>query len=139
MYLLDSNICIDLMRGKYPYMVEMMRSTSPDMFKIPAIVLGELKFGDERSERRFENQFITENFLRPFEFLPFDEASARVYGRIRARLVREGRIIGPNDLLIAAMAIAHQAILITNNTREFERIDELSVESWHELSLVELR
>jgi tRNA(fMet)-specific endonuclease VapC len=68
--------------------------------------------------------------LDPFRSLPFDDASAEVYGRIRAQLGAQGNLIGPNDLLIASIALANNLTLVTHNTREFSRIPELRIEDW---------
>ena len=69
-------------------------------------------------------------FFQEFETLPFDEACEEVYGRIRADLGARGTPIGPNDLLIAATALANDVVLITHNTSEFERINGLQIEDW---------
>ena len=71
-----------------------------------------------------------DEFLIPYRSLPFDDECARVYGQIRARLTKAGTLIGPNDLLIAATAIAFGTVLVTHNTREFSRIEGLSLEDW---------
>ena len=135
MYYLDSCICVDLMRGKLPYAYDLMRKSEPALFKIPAIVAAELFYGVQHSSQVEKNRLILERFLQPFEIVDFDEASARVYGMIRNELQQSGLTIGPNDLLIAAMAIAHQAVLVSNNSKEFKRIRSLTFESWYEMEL----
>lgn len=135
MYYLDSNICIDLMRGRLPSAYQLMRASSPKLFAIPAVVEAELRTGAEKSNRPQENRLLLERFLSPYETIPFDSRCAIAYGAIRTRLERRGLTIGPNDLLIAATALANGAILATNNAREFERVEGLMVESWAEVEL----
>lgn len=135
MYYLDSNICIDLMRGRLPSAYQLMRASSPKLFAVPAVVEAELRTGAEKSNRPQENRLLLERFLSPYETIPFDSRCAIAYGAIRTRLERRGLTIGPNDLLIAATALANGAILATNNAREFERVEGLMVESWAEVEL----
>ena len=137
MYLLDSCICIDLMRGKLPYAYDLMRASDPKLFAVPAIVVAELSYGVEKSSNPERNRLLTERFLAPYEVIPFDNACALAYGTIRNQLRMEGCTIGPNDLFIAATAIARQATLVTNNVREFQRVRGLHVESWYEVELDE--
>ena len=97
---------------------------------ISAITYAELRFGVENSARVEENMDRLERFLLPLEILPFDAEAARHYGQLRHELKRAGCPIGSNDLLIAAHALALAATLVTNNVREFARIDRLRVEQW---------
>ena len=121
MYLLDSNICIDFMRGELPYAYDMMRNSSPKLFKIPAIVEGELRLGIEKSKQPEKARWLVDEFTLPFEVVPFDSKCAHAYARIRGELEMTGKKIGPNDLLIAATALANNAVLVTNNVDEFKR------------------
>ena len=105
MYLLDSNICIDFMRGELPYAYDMMRNSSPKLFKIPAIVEGELRLGIEKSKQPEKARWLVDEFTLPFEVVPFDSKCAHAYARIRGELEMTGKKIGPNDLLIAATAV----------------------------------
>jgi tRNA(fMet)-specific endonuclease VapC len=97
---------------------------------ITAITCAELRFGVENSARVDENVGRLERFLLPLEIVPFDAEAARHYGRLRRELKLAGCPIGSNDLLIAAHALALAATLVTNNVREFSRIDGLCVERW---------
>lgn len=133
MYLLDSCVCIDLMRGKLPYAYDLMRSSDPKLFAVPAIVVAELAFGAENSANPEKNRMLTERFLAPFEVVPFSVACARAYGFIRNQLRKDGLVIGPNDLLIAATVVANQAVLVSNNDNEFKRVKGLRLESWYEV------
>ena len=135
MYMLDSCVCIDIMRGKLPIAWDIMRKSDPKQFKVPAVVVAELEFGIENSADPRETRLLTESFLAPFEVALFDGACARAYGAIRKQLRDAGTPIGPNDMLIAATAIANQAILVSNNAREFGCVPGLRLESWHETQL----
>ena len=133
MYLLDSCICIDFLRGRLPYAYDLMRNSDPRLFKIPAIVEGELLVGVEKSSRPEKARWLVDEFTLPFDVLPFDSDCAREYGRIRALLERSGKKIGHNDLFIAATALANNAVLVTNNMDEFKRVPGLSLECWYEM------
>ena len=133
MYLLDSCVCIDLMRGKLPTVYEAMRASDPSLFAVPAIVVAELRYGIERSAQPVKNRLITERFLAPFAIVAFDGNCASAYAAIRNQLREEALTIGPNDLLIAATAMANQASLVTSNVREFKRVRGLRLENWAEL------
>ncbi len=135
MYLLDSCTCIDFMRGKLPTGYEVMKASDPKLFGIPTIVEAELRTGVLKSKKPKTNRLLLESFLAPFRIIPFDSRCAIEYARIRASLEAAGQKIGPNDTLIAATAVANGAVLVTNNTREFERIEGLDLESWHEIEL----
>lgn len=135
MYVLDSCICIDLMRGKLPIARDIMCQGDPRQFVIPAIVVAELNFGIEKSNDPEKTRRLTERFLAPFDIAPFDEVCARAYGTIRNQLRLAGRSIGPNDMLIAATALALQATLVSSNLREFMRVEGLRLENWYETEL----
>lgn len=133
MYLLDSNILIDISRRKLRYAYDALMLSDASLFKVPAIVKAELLLGAEKSSRPEEERLRVESLLLPFDIVPFDEACAVQYARIRAHLERKGKTIGSNDYLIAATALAHSAVLVTNNVNEFKRIPGLSLESWAEI------
>ncbi len=94
------------------------------------IVKAELHYGAYRSRRARENLKLLRDFLRQFSSLPFDDRAVKIYGRIRRELERSGQSIGPYDLIIAAVAIGHGAILVTHNTKEFRRVRDLRLEDW---------
>ncbi len=129
---LDTNTCIDLLRGRSPSLESRMRSCSPSQVALPSMVYAELLLGAELSARPAPNRRLVERFVEPLRLLDFDAAAAAVYARIRARLQADGTLIGPNDLIIAATALAHQAVLVSANTREFSRVPGLQVEDWTE-------
>ena len=135
MYALDSSICIDFMRGRLPGSYELLSQDDPRLYKIPAIVEGELYLGAEKDSNPERKRRLVEKFLAPFEVVPFDSKCALTYAQIRAKLERQGKLIGPNDMLIAATAVANNLVLITNNVKEFKRVPGLSLESWHEVDM----
>ncbi len=134
MYLLDSCICIDFMRGEMPSVYDLLKESDPRLFGIPSIVEAELRTGAERSSKPYMNRYITESFLAPFKIVPFDSRCAIEYAKVRSFLEGNGMKIGANDMLIAATVLANGAVLATNNIKEFQRIPGLTCESWYETS-----
>lgn len=135
MYFLDSDICINLMRGKLPRTFDIMSKSAPSLFAIPTIVESELRTGAQKSNHPQKNLLLLERFLAPFTSVPYDRPCSVAYAKIRTYLETHGTKIGPNDLLIAATVIAHEGILITGNVREFSRVPNLALEEWDEMSL----
>lgn len=135
MYVLDSCICIDAMRGKLPYALRIMRNSDPARFSVPAIALGELCVGAEKSRNPLKNKELLSRFVEPLQVLEFDAECARVYGQLRASLEKTGVRIGGHDLQIAATALRYNGVLVSNNTRDFGRIPGLSFECWYEVDL----
>lgn len=129
-YYLDSNICIFYLRGRNIDLRDKIDSFDKKLIKIPAIVKGELLTGAMKSDRRDRNINEVLAFLGQFEIVPFDDASAWTYGEIKSALELKGQPIGYNDTIIAATVLAHDGILITNNTREFMRVEGLECEDW---------
>ena len=133
MYALDTCICIDFLRGRMPYAYEMFKHTDPRLFAIPSIVEAELLLGAEKSANPSKRRQTVEEFLLPFQVLPFDHRCAYAYAKLRSTLEQEGRRIGPNDLIVAATALANECTLVTNNVEEFKRVPGLPLESWYEM------
>jgi len=129
-YLLDTNICIYAIKGKYPQITDRINSCFPNDIKISAITISELAYGCSKSKFPEQNNAAMREFLSPFEVINFDIYDAAVYGNIRADLEAKGQIIGPYDMQLAAQAISRDYILITNNVKEFERIDALKIDNW---------
>lgn len=129
-YLLDTNVCIDLMRHKGGLALERIKSLHVGDIGISTITLAELQHGVARSRGREQNQAAVLMFSAPLMILDFDSAAAEVYGDLRAQLETEGQSIGAMDTLIAAHALSLDAVLVTNNTREFDRVVGLRVEDW---------
>lgn len=126
-YLLDSNAVIAVLKGHAAFL-KRMRRHRPHDFGIPAIVAHELFYGAYKSQRIAENLARVEA-LR-FEVIDFDREDAERAGELRAALTATGIPIGPYDVLIAGQALARSLILITRNTREFERAKDLRIEDW---------
>ena len=129
-HFLDTNTCIYFLKGQHANVQKTLQSKRPQDVKIPAIVMAELLFGAEHSERTKQNRDIVVSFLAPYEVVPFDATAAEIYARIRSQLASSGNPIGPNDLIIAATVLAHQGVLVTNNQREFQRIKALKLANW---------
>ena len=130
MYLLDTNVCIHVLNERHEGLLKRFRETSPAEIALCSVVKAELIYGARRSQRVEENLQCLDRFFGPLPSLPFDDRCAQEYGRIRADLAEQGRPVGPNDLLIAAIACAHDAILVTHNTDEFGRITGLRLQDW---------
>lgn len=130
MYFLDSNSCIYFLNGKYGNLRTKILQTSPAAIKIPSVVKAELLLGAEKSQSRDRTLARLERFLEPFEIMPFDDQVSYRYAKIRYQTESTGRVVGPNDLLIAAIVVFHEGILITKNTREFSAIEGLRLEDW---------
>jgi len=130
MYLLDTNACIRFLNGTSPSLTERLRAVSRTLVRLSSVVKAELLYGARKSGRVAENLRLLERFFDTIASLPFDDRCAEEYGLLREELERAGTPIGPNDLLIAATARAHSAILVTHNLREFSRIADLRLEDW---------
>jgi tRNA(fMet)-specific endonuclease VapC len=131
-YLLDSNACIAYMRQTDPALVQKVQNADPKDIRLCSVVLAELYYGAFHGlAAHLARSLIQIAQLRQiYSSIPFDDASAEVYGRIRADLAARGELIGPNDLLIAAVALAHGLTLVTHNTAEFSRVAGLTLEDW---------
>jgi len=132
MYLLDTNVCIHLLNNRHSQIKQHFQRISPANIALCSIVKGELLFGARHSKKVEANLQLLNRFFAPLSSLPFDDRCAEEYGVIRADLSSQGKIIGPNDLLIAATAKAYDATLITHNTNEFSRITGLRLEDWQD-------
>ena len=129
-YLLDTNVCIRVLNGSSASVIDRLKRVDPSEIGTCAVVRAELIFGARKSTHVAENLRLVETFFEPFVCLPFDETAADAYGSIRADLERAGRPIGPNDLLIAATALAHDLTVVTHNISEFGRVPGLKVDDW---------
>jgi len=132
MLYLDTNTCIYFLNGKYMSVREHLTSTSPSEIKIPAVVAAELLTGAFKSKQKNETVKKVNVFLKAFKIQEFGIEEALAYAKIRASLEKKGTVIGPNDLLIAATALSNGATLVTNNTKEFERVEGLMLTNWVE-------
>ena len=129
-WLLDTSVCVVLINRTDEPAAARLLDHVPGAVRLCSVVKAELHFGAQNSSRLAENLHRVETFCRAFESLPFDDESAKHYGIVRARLRREGRPIGANDLMIASIAIAHSHVLVTRNVGEFSRVSGLEVERW---------
>ncbi len=129
-YLIDTNICIYIMNQHPVAVIEKFKQFDTGEVGISAISVSELQYGVAKSTRKKENQQRLNEFLVPFEIVPYDRKVAKYYGEIRAQLEKQGIVIGPLDMLIAAHALSRDLVLVTNNGREFERVAHLNVENW---------
>lgn len=128
--LLDTNICIYMIKNKPPEVRKHFEQFVPGDIAISSIAVAELQYGVEKSAAREKNALALEAFLLPLEIASFDAESALVYGKIRAELEKQGKPIGSMDMLIAAQAMAQGFTLITHNLKEFDRIPGLRCEIW---------
>lgn len=129
-YFLDANICIYALKDKYPRIKEKIAALKPSDIAIPSIVKAELYYGAFKSQNKSKTLRILERFLGPYEIIPFGDNEIKSNAEIRSKLGKDGVIIGPNDLIIASTAISNGAILVTHNTKEFQRVENLSIEDW---------
>ncbi|NLH90472.1 MAG: type II toxin-antitoxin system VapC family toxin [Treponema sp.] len=130
MYYLDTNTCIYFLNGKFESIKSKILSIPPNEIVIPSIVKAELLFGAYKSLKRISNIEKVEMFLEPFEIVAFDDPVTCVYADLREKMEKTGKIVGPNDLLIASIVRFYDGILVTNNEQEFCQIEELRIENW---------
>lgn len=129
-YLLDTNACIKYLSERDSLVKSKLSSSSPEDIALCAVTKAELLYGAYKSSRRESNLQLLERFFERFKSFPFDDRAAEEYGHIRAALAVAGTPIGPNDLLIAAIAVANKVTLVTHNTNEFNRVKGLQIEDW---------
>jgi tRNA(fMet)-specific endonuclease VapC len=129
-YLLDTNVCIALLKGRDTALAERARRQDPADLFLSSVVKGELLFGARHSSRVDANLALLDEFFSQFESVPFDDGAAQYYGVTRAVLSKAGTPIGANDLLIASTALHHDLTLATRNRREFARVPGLRWEEW---------
>jgi len=132
MYMLDTNICIYLIKKKPTTVIEKFMEHKDKGIAISSITLAELLYGVNKSTFPEQNHLRLNQFLSFVDILEFGDASANCYGKIRTTLETKGQVIGPLDMLIASHALALDLILVTNNLKEFQRIPELKSENWCE-------
>ena len=131
MILLDTNICIYIINTKPPEVLARFQRFRLGEIGVSSVVAAELAYGVAKSASA-RNRYALEMFLTPLEIMPFDTKAFWAYGDLRAKLEQQGQPIGAMDTMIAAHALALDAILVTNNTREFARVDGLRLENWVE-------
>ena len=129
-FLLDTNICIYLIKQKPPEVLQKFKAYNVGDIGISSISVAELEFGVYKSQFPERNQQALEQFLLPLTIVDFDAGAAKMYGKVRAILEKQGTPIGSLDTLIAAHALSLQITLITNNVKEFSRVPNLKLENW---------
>ena len=129
MILLDTNICIYIINAKPPAVLARFQAYRLGDIGLCSVVAAELAFGVAKSGSA-RNREALDMFLAPLTILPFDAAAVWVYGDLRADLERRGTPIGSLDTMIAAHALSQQALLVTNNTREFAKVPGLQLDNW---------
>lgn len=129
-YMLDTNICIYLIKKNPEKVLRHFREHPIGEIGISSITLAELHFGVEKSLHIEKNREALEEFITPLDIAPFDAEASSAYGMLRSSLEQAGTPIGAMDLLIAAHAMSLGATLVTNNVREFKRIRKLKIADW---------
>jgi len=128
--MLDTDICIYIIKRKPLHVLERLGSIQPDQLSMSAITFAELMNGAKKSQRVEANISKLNALGEILEICSFDQQAAVVYGDVRSGLEKRGEVIGPHDLLIAAHALSLDRILVTNNEREFKRVEGLKVDNW---------
>lgn len=130
MYLVDTNICIYAIKKKNDFLLDQIRKHRQFGLYVSVLTIAELEFGISNSRYPERNRLSLLEFLTIFETLLFDDHDAITYGKIKTALRREGKVIGPIDTLLAAQALTKDLVMVTNNVKEFDRIDGLRIEDW---------
>ena len=131
-YLLDTNVCVDYLTGRFPQVARRIHGASPEDLCLSSIVIAELRYGADKSGRPRRNHELLDVLTNEIPGRDFDSAAASIYGRIRAALEKKGKPIGPNDMLIAAHALSLGLVLVSDNSAEFKRVRGLEIENWRE-------
>lgn len=129
-YLLDTNVCVRFLNGDSVGLRQRFLRTDRQDIAVCSVVKAELFYGAMRSDDPTSAWARQRRFLEAFVSLPLDDLAALIAGRVRAQLANTGTPIGVHDLLIASIALANHLILVTHNTREFERVEDLEIEDW---------
>ncbi len=129
-FMLDTNICIYIIKQKPPNVIERFYQTEISEICISSITLSELFYGVSKSSKPEQNQIALTQFIAPLDILSYDDEAAQYYGELRVHLEKQGRPIGSLDMLIAAHALSATCVLVTNNEKEFTRIPKLKIENW---------
>ena len=128
--LLDTNMCIYLIKKKPPQVLERFNDYSVGEIGVSSITVAELQYGVEKNQHPTKNRRALDQFLIPLIIADFDEQAAEAYGKVRAALEAQGTPIGALDTLIAAQALSLGVTLVTNNAREFSRVPDLNLVNW---------
>jgi tRNA(fMet)-specific endonuclease VapC len=129
-YLLDTNICIYIIKQKPPKVLDKLLQQKVGEIAISTITLSELEYGVKKSSKPVLNKIALIGFLASIEILEYDSLAAEAYGDIRLILEKSGKTIGSLDMLIAAHALSAGLVLVTNNEKEFGRVPGLKLQNW---------
>lgn len=129
-YLLDTNICIYVIKQRPIHVLQRFFQEDPSQIALSSVSLFELQYGVSKSSKPEQNAAALQAFIQPLVILNFDQNTALQAGVIRTQSEQKGRIIGAYDLLIAAHALQHNLVLISHNVKEFKRIPKLKLENW---------
>ena len=129
-YYLDTNIIIYAIKGSYPNLMEHFKNVPKESIVIPEIVFAEIEYGARKSGNYEKTIEKYNKFTNYFNVAHFDYKAAVSYGIIRSKLEKNGKLIGPNDLIIASIVLASEGVLVTHNTKEFERVENQKIEDW---------
>ncbi len=129
-FMLDTNICIYIIKRKPPNVIERFYQTEISEISISSITLSDLFYGVSKSSKPEQNQIALMQFIAPLDILSYDDEAAQYYGELRGHLEKQGRHIGSLDMLIAAHALSATCVLVTNNEKEFTRVPKLKIENW---------
>ena len=130
MTILDTNICVRFLRGEESVVRRLLDADENDDLRIPAMVEGELFYGVEKSERRDENREKVKALLAFLPVCHADDETMEKFGELKAKAEAAGRRVDDADVIIAATAMRHGALLVTGNTRHFSHFDGLEIEDW---------
>lgn len=129
-YLLDTNICIYIIKKKPEKVIKHFKNYKPGDIAISSISTAELNYGIVKSSKPDLNTIALKEFLQPLLILDYNEKDSESYGKIRYELEKKGLPIGAMDLLIASQALSRNLILVTNNENEFKRVKGIKIENW---------
>lgn len=130
MTLLDTNVCVRFLRGDKTVAKRLLDADGSDELRIPAMVEGELFYGVEKSERRDENREKVRSLIAFIPVCHADDETMEKFGELKARAEAAGKRVDDADVIIAATAMRHNAVLVTGNSRHFSRFDDLVIEDW---------
>ena len=129
-FMLDTNICIYIIKRKPSNVIERFIQTEISQIGISSITLSELSYGVSKSSRPEQNQLALAQFIAPLEIMPYGDEAAQYYGDLRTHSEKQGTPLGSLDMLIAAHALSFGCTLVTNNEKEFVRIPNLKIDNW---------
>ncbi len=129
-YLIDTDILIYWLKGKYPQIKEKIAGIEVDRLFISSITVAELYYGVYNSTRVNDNLKLTNELISEMNILNCDPKSGEQFGKIKADMKNRGQMLNDSDLFIAATAISNNLVLVTNNEKHFQRIENLSIQNW---------